>query len=82
VRLNSIRRKSWATHDPNGARLRIQRSTWPPILSGALRTGTSSARVRLIFDLSAENVKIEDSLAEGSGFELSVPISKLADDNF
>jgi hypothetical protein len=27
-------------------------------------------------------VDVEDSLAEGSGFELSVPISKLADDNF
>jgi hypothetical protein len=38
--------------------------------------------MRGIFDFSAENAKTEDCLAEGSGFELSVPLSKLTDDTF
>jgi hypothetical protein len=38
--------------------------------------------MRGIFDFSAEIPEIADYLAEGSGFELSVPISKLADDSF
>jgi hypothetical protein len=43
---------------------------------------TNFAATRGIFDFFAENAKIEDWLAEGGGFELSVPISKLAGDNF
>jgi hypothetical protein len=40
------------------------------------------ANLRGIFDFFTENAEIADWLAEGSGFELSVPISKLTDDNF
>jgi len=37
---------------------------------------------QVFFDFSAENAKIADCLAERDGFELSVPVSKLADDSF
>jgi hypothetical protein len=46
------------------------------------RTSSDSPRKCGIFNFSTENAKIEDWLAERNGFELSVPVSKLADDSF